>query len=79
MSNVEVQDDQMKKRSESLQRAIDAAGGIRKLARLLKIQHNSVMQWKDVPPHRILQIETVTKIPREKLRPDLYRHRATTR
>jgi DNA-binding transcriptional regulator YdaS (Cro superfamily) len=79
MSNVAVQDDQMRKRSEGLQRAIAAAGGIRKLARLLKIQHNSVMQWKDVPTHRILQIETVTKIPREKLRPDLYERKPRQR
>jgi DNA-binding transcriptional regulator YdaS (Cro superfamily) len=56
-----------------LKLAIEAAGGLRPLARELGISVTSLSGWSRVPSHRILQVEAVTKIPREKLRPDLYR------
>lgn len=61
------------KMSEELRRAIKIAGGQRALARLLGIREQSLNQWKTVPAHRILAIEAATGIPREELRPDLYR------
>ena len=60
---------------EGLRLAVEAAGGIRPLARLLGIAPQSLMGWSRVPADRILQVEAVTKIRREKLRPDLYRKR----
>jgi DNA-binding transcriptional regulator YdaS (Cro superfamily) len=59
--------------NDELKRAIAKAGGQRALARLLGIREQSLHQWKAVPAHRILDIERVTGIPREELRPDLYR------
>jgi DNA-binding transcriptional regulator YdaS (Cro superfamily) len=56
-----------------LERAINAAGSLRKLAKLLKIQPSAVRKWRNVPDHRIIEIEKKTGVPREKLRPDLYR------
>ena len=45
------------------------------LARQLKISKQAVYQWKDIPPRQVLDVERITKIGREKLRPDLYRRR----
>ena len=58
---------------EGLRLAVEKAGGINALARKLGITPGSLFEWKRVPAHRILQVEAVTGIPREKLRPDLYR------
>jgi DNA-binding transcriptional regulator YdaS (Cro superfamily) len=43
------------------------------LADLVGVAQPSVQEWTRVPAHRILQVEAVTGVPREKLRPDLYR------
>jgi hypothetical protein len=59
----------MDERDAGLVLAIAAAGGPRPLAFELGIS----CEWRRVPAHRILQVEAVTGIPREKLRPDLYR------
>jgi len=45
------------------------------LARQLKISKQAIYQWKDIPPKQVLEIERITKVDREKLRPDLYRRR----
>ena len=58
---------------DELKAAIEAAGGIRALARELGMSHQALSEWKRVPAHRILQVEAVTKVPRERLRPELYR------
>ena len=42
------------------------------LARLLGITHNSIMQWRRVPAARIIQIEAITGVPRDVLRPEFY-------
>ena len=56
-----------------LRAAIEAVGSLRSLARELGISPQALSQWKRVPAYRILQIEAVTGIPRERLRPDLFR------
>jgi DNA-binding transcriptional regulator YdaS (Cro superfamily) len=63
----------MKKRSPGLAKAIMAAGGLRRLAALLEIQPPAVNQWIEIPARRIIDVERVTGVPREELRPDLYR------
>lgn len=55
-----------------LQRAVDAAGGIRSLARLLGVSHTAILKWERVPDVWILRIEEVTKVPRHKLRQDMF-------
>jgi transposase-like protein len=58
---------------EGLRLAIEQGGGINALARKLGMTPSALFEWRRVPSHRILQVEAVTGIPREKLRPDLYR------
>lgn len=53
--------------------AIEAAGGRRRLGRLLGISHQAISLWDRVPPERLVDIEVLTGVPREVLRPDLYR------
>ena len=45
------------------------------LARQLNITPQAIYQWVDIPSRKVLEIERITKIDREKLRPDLYRRR----
>jgi len=62
---------------EGLRLAIEAAGGVRALARLLGMSAPALLEWRRVPAHRILQVEAVTNIQRERLRPDFYRPQPT--
>jgi DNA-binding transcriptional regulator YdaS (Cro superfamily) len=57
---------------EALKRAIDAAGGLTKLARPLGISAQAILQWQEVPPLRVLAVEQISGVPRHELRPDLY-------
>jgi DNA-binding transcriptional regulator YdaS (Cro superfamily) len=55
-----------------LQAAVAAIGSKRKLAFLLGMSASALLGWRRVPAHRILQVEAVTGVRREQLRPDLY-------
>ena len=59
---------------EGLQLAVTAAGSFNALAKALGMSAQAVLVWRRVPAHRILQVEAVTGICREKLRPELYRN-----
>ena len=50
----------------------DHAGSGAELAKQLGITRAAVWQWKQVPANRVIAVEAITRIPREKLRPDLY-------
>lgn len=54
--------------------AIDAAGGVNKLAALLGIEQPSVSGWRRIPAERVLEIERLTdgRANRHQMRPDLY-------
>ena len=56
----------------ALLEAIEKAGGLRALARQLGIAHQSILQWERAPAERIVEIERVTGVPRQELRPDLF-------
>ena len=58
---------------QGLQQAIDAAGSISELARRIGLARQAVQQWQAVPAHQIIAVEKATGVPREELRPDLYR------
>jgi DNA-binding transcriptional regulator YdaS (Cro superfamily) len=58
-----------------LRDAVKAAGGVRALARLLGLTHPAIQHWERVPAERVIEIEALTGIARERLRPDLYRLR----
>jgi DNA-binding transcriptional regulator YdaS (Cro superfamily) len=60
-------------RSEGVTLAIQAAGGLSPLARKLGMSQQALSEWRRIPADRILQVEAVTGIARERLRPELYR------
>lgn len=66
-------------RDEGLVLAIKAAGSISSLARGLGISQPSVSTWTRVPAERVVAVEAVTGIERERLRPDLFGPRIMTR
>jgi TorA maturation chaperone TorD/DNA-binding transcriptional regulator YdaS (Cro superfamily) len=59
-------------RDAGLQQAIQAAGGISALAKLLHVAQPSISIWSRVPAERVLAVEAVTSVARSVLRPDLY-------
>jgi DNA-binding transcriptional regulator YdaS (Cro superfamily) len=62
-----------KKISDSgLKLAVAAAGSRYKLAKALDMTLPALMRWKRIPSQRVIQIETLFKIDRGKLRPDLH-------
>ena len=62
-----------KEKSKGLARAIKAAGSVAKLATALQVTRQTVYYWADVPAERVVDMEKATGVPREELRPDLYR------
>jgi hypothetical protein len=58
---------------KELQAVITVMGGRVELARSLGLKYRSVLDWRRVPVERLIQIERITGIPRQRLRPDLYR------
>ena len=52
--------------------AINGAGGHRKLGRMLNITHQAIGQWTCVPAERVVEIEVLTGVPREEMRPDVF-------
>jgi DNA-binding transcriptional regulator YdaS (Cro superfamily) len=61
---------------DGLRRAIAKIGSVNALAKALGMSTQALSDWRRVPSHRILQVEDVTGIRREELRPDLYRRRS---
>jgi hypothetical protein len=56
-----------------LTQAITAAGSRYRLAKLLNLTPVAVQKWTRVPIGRVLDVEKVCGIGREKLRPEFYR------
>ncbi|MCP1270537.1 helix-turn-helix domain-containing protein [Acetobacter cerevisiae] len=48
------------------------------MARLLGIHHSAVIRWENVPYERVIPLEAATGIPREELRPDLFKRTPAT-
>jgi DNA-binding transcriptional regulator YdaS (Cro superfamily) len=57
---------------EALEQAKKAAGGQGALAKELGISTQAIGQWSVVPAERVLDVERITKVRRELLRPDIY-------
>lgn len=51
--------------------AAEMSGGLVALAHALGIKHQALYSWKRVPAERVLDMERITGIPREEIRPDL--------
>ena len=56
-----------------LSRAIRAAGSQGALARLIGLSPSVVSRWKRIPAHQLVAVERASGVPREMLRPELYR------
>lgn len=63
-----------KKLNAGLQRAIDAVNGQHKLAELLGVSQPTIHHYlyENCPPERAVEIERVTGVPREEIRPDIF-------
>src|SRR5947209_17700278 len=59
-------------RDAGLEQAITAAGGVASLARAIGIAQPSVSAWSRIPAERVLAVESLTRLHRFILRPDLY-------
>lgn len=57
------------KRPPEIQRAIDAAGGLQKLADGLGIKAPSICDWTAIPSYRIARVAEITNLPIEQLLP----------
>jgi DNA-binding transcriptional regulator YdaS (Cro superfamily) len=56
-----------------LRKAIKAVGTRYQLAKLLGLKPASIQGWDRIPYERIVEVEKITGVPREELRPELYR------
>jgi DNA-binding transcriptional regulator YdaS (Cro superfamily) len=65
---------------EALDQAIRDRGGYAKVGQLLGVTRQTVYRWvwNRVPAERVAEVEYVTGIPRERLRPDIF-HTGTAR
>jgi DNA-binding transcriptional regulator YdaS (Cro superfamily) len=43
------------------------------LGRRLGISSQAISQWKKVPAERVADVEAITGVPREQIRPDIFR------
>jgi DNA-binding transcriptional regulator YdaS (Cro superfamily) len=59
-------------KDEALKRAIKKAGNSQKLAEGLGIKPQAVSQWTQIPLGRVFDVERVTGIPHQELRPDFF-------
>ena len=57
---------------DALEAAIRSVGSSQELARLVGVTPQAISQWRRVPAMRVLQVEAVSGIRRELLRPDIY-------
>ena len=58
---------------EAMRLAIDAAGGGAALARALGVSAPAVSQWQRVPVRHCHDIERMTGVVKEELRPDVFK------
>lgn len=49
-------------------------GLMSKVAKGLGLSRSAISLWDKVPAEVVVEVERITDIPRERLRPDLYRH-----
>ena len=66
----------MSSESEIIKDALERGGGISVIARTMGLSDEAVRLWRargKVPAERVVELEQLTGVPREQLRPDLYR------
>jgi DNA-binding transcriptional regulator YdaS (Cro superfamily) len=58
--------------NEGLRAAIDACGSRYALAKRLGLTPVAVLDWWRIPADLVVEVERVSGVPRERLRPELY-------
>lgn len=58
--------------NDEIMRALIEKKLVRKIAEGLKLTTQAVYAWDRVPAERVVQVEQITGIPREELRPDIF-------
>lgn len=54
------------------ERAVEASGGVSRLAEAIGVTRSAVSQWPRVPAERVIDVERISGVPRHELRPDIY-------
>ena len=62
----------MGERDPIIREAAASCGGVVELSKRLGLSRAAVSYWRRVPAERVLDVERLTGIARERLRPDLY-------
>jgi DNA-binding transcriptional regulator YdaS (Cro superfamily) len=52
-------------------------GRLAEVAHGLGMTRAAIVKWRQVPAERVVEVERITGIPREQLRPDLFRKSST--
>jgi hypothetical protein len=67
----------MSKRNPVINVVARKLGGIVKLSECLGLSRGAASQWREIPVDHVARLEQLTGIPREVLRPDIFRRDAT--
>ncbi len=62
----------------SIKEIAEKVGGVVALSTALGLSRGAVSQWEVVPLTRVKDVERITGIPRERLRPDFFVAQSTT-
>jgi DNA-binding transcriptional regulator YdaS (Cro superfamily) len=62
----------MNRIDEGLRLAVQVAGSRAALARKIGVSRQAVWRWKKIPVERLKAVEKATRIPRYRLRPDIF-------
>ena len=52
--------------------AAQKVGGMAQLAAKLGIARQAIYQWSRIPAERVVEVERITGVPRNELRPDIF-------
>jgi DNA-binding transcriptional regulator YdaS (Cro superfamily) len=66
----------MKRRNPVINVVASKLGGIVKMSEALGLSRGAASQWREIPIDHVARIEKLTGIPREVLRPDIFRREA---
>lgn len=66
----------MSRRNPVINIAAKKLGGIVKLSMALGLSRGAASLWSEIPVDHVHKLEELTGIPREKLRPDIFRRAA---
>jgi DNA-binding transcriptional regulator YdaS (Cro superfamily) len=68
----------MRKRNPIIFKAATKLGGIVRMSQALGLSRGAASQWSEIPVDHVARLEKLTGIPREVLRPDIFRRAMTT-